>query len=756
MNTRNSGRLDFGIIVTGLVCVAALGVGCGSRDVPGPLPCYRLDDNLDKAVSVQASTPETQSQDRAFTFHDKNAVVWSAGKPGSSCTIREGMLVFDAPEPDAITSPGNLGISGSSIDTIILRMRTTGPDKVLLSWRVRGGNWSETYRAAVIRTVDSETIVTHQIQMSSVTGWSRRTIDEIRLTLEKPGTLELETLALMSKQTRLAREKVGRGEFGIGYSTRSCLYVHCPGAIEYNVTMPERAMFSAGLGLMDENSPITFTLLVEENGNPKTLFSKQVSSEVWEDISLDLAEYAGREVRVTLKSDCATSGAVALWSNPSVYEARRAPSIWHRRSTGPPNVVLYIIDALRADHLPAYGYERDTAPNLTAFARQGILFANCFSQETWTQPSIASLMTSVDSHVHGIERRGNILPDALIVFPEILRRAGYTTATLSENPHNPPHMNPRAAYSNVEAPYLRLNAGDDQLEWNMAWCEQSDITAEMAATFLKTHTDRPFFLCVHTMECHHVPPSREFPMPHYGPPEPFRSLFASADGVRPADINTYDGAIRYADTHFLRFMDELEALGLDDNTIVIVTADHGEGFEPTRWVGHQGIPFIELVHVPLLIRWPGFLPAGKRIEENVQLLDLAPSILDFLNRPKDPQFQGLSLLPLIRGAEPEAFANRIAFSYWKGHLSAVQGPWKLMVDPVKNTKQLFNIKHDPNETRDVAPENPAVFKSLSAAAQAYIEDTAWADKIRHEEAEQTLHFDPRTDEMLRALGYLGE
>jgi arylsulfatase A-like enzyme len=333
----------------------------------------------------------------------------------------------------------------------------------------------------------------------------------------------------------------------------------------------------------------------------------------------------------------------------------------------------------------------------------------------------------------------------------LLRRAGYETCVLTENPHTPPETVPRAAYSFLEPVHLNVELGERPLKWR----ELPDVTRKDASAFLEKHRDRPFFLYIHTLELHDVregdPSSSKF---SYDPPEPYRGMFTSPEGQTPMD--QYDATVAFADANFKKVMDRLDELGLAENTVVIVTADHGEDFgEHENHYTHHGKPYNTLTHVPLLIRWPGTIPAGRVVDDNVSLLDLAPTILDVAGlAPFDP-FQGLNLVPLIRGRSEAAFNDRLVVSKWFDTIGAVKGDWKLFYCVQDGSARLYNLATDFGETTDAAARNPALFDLLKSELQAHIErQRALHDALAKPEGKPALKIDPQLEEQLRDLGYL--
>jgi len=736
-----------------LAGVLLLLVGCSQTYAPQLPWSYRFDDRLEQALSVHAPPATHADVGRVVLFSEKKPLAWHPGDPASQCEVKGGALHFTTQREDAITSPGQLGIDGPATDSIAIRMRVSGPDKVKLSWRPRGADWSELHRVTWIHVPLQDVDFTYNVQVSGVKAWRHRVIDQLRLTAPFAAKIEIRSIQVLMRQALFAAEPVGLREYSIDNRVRPCLFAHCPARIEYRVRIPERARFAAGLGAVHPGPPVTFRVEVTNGDDTAEVLSEVVDGDAgWREVDADLSKYANAEVKVVLKAECDGEDQIALWSNPALLQATSGarPRRWRRTPVESPNVLIYVVDALPAKHLDAYGYHRQTAPNLTALAERGVRFERCFSQETWTKPSMASLATGVDTFVHGIEGYGDLVPKPLDMLPEVLRKAGYATCAITENPHTPPDAGGRRAYSYLEVPHLRVEIGEKKLRWN----QLPDVTYDAASAFLERHKDNRFFLYIHTMECHDVP--KDPPVDHlvYEPPDEYRRLWAASDDARNVDV--YDCTIPYADRNFRRVLDKLEALGLKRNTLVIFTADHGEAFgEHEGHTGHYWKPYNELIHIPLVMYWPGVLPAGKVVNVNVQMIDLTATVLDFAGLPPNPQFQGMSLRSIIEARNVNAFRERTVFSYWWHTFSAVNGDWKLFYDAAANRKMLFNIAQDPGETRDVAQENPEPFAALDAQMSAYVATQRQVgEEIRAGDDDAAIHIDPNTIDILESLGYL--
>lgn len=412
----------------------------------------------------------------------------------------------------------------------------------------------------------------------------------------------------------------------------------------------------------------------------------------------------------------------------------------HRRSRPRPNIVLVVLDTVRADHLPAYGYPRDTAPFLSGLASRGVVFDRAFAASSWTSPSVASLFTSVYPFQHGViwgmkrmrkaGYRFNHLPAALETIPEALKKAGYSTFAVSDN-------------INV-SPVTRFDAGFDRFE------SASNASSEVVNKRIKKwrpdlERAKPYFLFIQYMDAH-VP---------YAPRPPHFDRYM-ADGLpaveRPDFVAAYDSEIRVMDDRLKGLFD---ALAWDRDTVLIITADHGEEFWERGSGGHAHSLQNELLHVPLIV-FGGPFPPG-RVEAPVGLVDILPTLRELAGLPADPRNEGVSLMPALSGASRQwadrtLYAHLLTFGGRDGagsavHEGIIQGRWKLI--STGGVSRLFDIVADPREERDVSAGNADVVRRLQDAYRAFATSSR-----TYTEQPATEQLPPEAVEQLRALGYI--
>ncbi|HEY0781056.1 MAG TPA: sulfatase [Thermoanaerobaculia bacterium] len=430
------------------------------------------------------------------------------------------------------------------------------------------------------------------------------------------------------------------------------------------------------------------------------------------------------------------------------------------RSKAPPprNVILIVVDTLRADHLGVYGYPRDTSPNFDALARGAALFTNARSQASCTYPSVNSILTSrYPAAFFGQPDDAMGIPAAIPSLADILHSRGFHTVAISASPIVRRHwsrFNPKGGYDRG------FEVFDEQCLWKSADCMT-------AAALPHLHSDpaRPLFLYLHYLDPHgpYSPPARlrEFatgptdkdfirrgdPNPiadhlYKGGPDPH----VTADDLRYL-VGLYDDEIAYFDDQLGKLLRAIDAAGLRDDTLLVLAADHGEEFLEHGNVKHCHSLYDALVHTPLVVRVPGTVP-HPRITAPVENLDIVPTILDYLRLPAPPSgLAGRSLRAAIEGGPaPEAPVYQRSA---QGSLRSIaDGRFKLIHDLDSRGFQLFDLAHDAGETRDVLAEHRRELHGLRATL------AAWLAAAEGDAASAGVRKSVEADRRLRSLGYL--
>jgi arylsulfatase A-like enzyme len=267
-----------------------------------------------------------------------------------------------------------------------------------------------------------------------------------------------------------------------------------------------------------------------------------------------------------------------------------------------PNILIVVLDACRADHVGCYGYGRNTTPNIDAFARKAILYRNAYSNCSWTKPSVTSLLTGLDCREHGVQAGFDTLAEDLPYLPAELQPRGYTTGAFI---HSGFLLKDKGYARGVDRfwhlfPSLKSNT---DLITNEVVVDPDDAVLVNQVIPFTRNTDQPWFAYVHLM----------------GPHTPYRA-YLEAEYFGKTNLDLYDGKLRYADAQIGRLLATVPS-----NTIVIITADHGEEFGEHGGAFHGNTLYDEVVHIPLLIRWPGYT---ARVEQGLVGLDrISPALL---------------------------------------------------------------------------------------------------------------------------------
>ena len=431
-----------------------------------------------------------------------------------------------------------------------------------------------------------------------------------------------------------------------------------------------------------------------------------------------------------------------------------------------PNILVLVIDALRPDHVGNLGYRHDTTPTLDALASHGITFTDNTSPSSYTRASVPSIFTGVFPSVHGVLTQGKeveVLSDGFTTLAELLQTRGYATAAFMPNPSLSRTFNFDQGFDLYDDTIL-LRAHDGARRNRL---ETARKIHRSALEWLDSKPADRFFLYLHYRDVHGP----------YLPPPPYDEMFWDEDGehrtltarevralpryLRRANdggvleyyVSQYDGEIRYTDDRIGEFLTQLGARGLLENTVIIVTSDHGESFlEHGKWNHGTGL-YQEEIHTPLLLVLPGSRLAGSRIASPVQTHDLHPTILDMLHLPKSPDAQGRSLVEPMAG---KADADRPVFSEGRfpGQplLGSVRiGRWKVIYDPQTKEAELYDLRADPGEQHDLAQGEPRRVEELVERLEAFWKRNA---QLGPPTAEAPAGLDEETLEALKALGYV--
>ena len=400
------------------------------------------------------------------------------------------------------------------------------------------------------------------------------------------------------------------------------------------------------------------------------------------------------------------------------------------QAKAPHGIILISFDTLRADSLGIYGYHRNTSPFIDAFAQESIVFENAIAQAPWTLPSHMSIMTSLYPTSHGVVETDLRLADEQVTLAELLRAGGYQTAAFTSG-----------------GPMSEVYGFDQGFDtYDHKWITIEQLLPKVKE-WLETNKSNPFFLFIHSFDIHDP----------YKPPPPYKAIFHNfpytgtllpnnktlkAASVKELDVNDedlrhfralYDGGIRYTDEKIGEFLSYLRDSGLEDRSLIIITADHGEEFKEHGSFLHGRLYYRPNLHVPLIMRIPHYPRREIRINEFVQSIDLLPTILDVAGLPSHPNAQGRNLLPSIKRhrnffnrflwkiANPFTKDSNISFAehHKTKSCSIITDGYQLIYHAESDSMELFNLKDDPLEQNNIAAAHTNITERLFSKCVAF-------------------------------------
>ena len=627
----------------------------------------------------------------------------------------------------------------------------------------------------------------------------------IRPTDAEGAEFEIASARLVSLKEHLAAIPSGVGWHGLSDVFQETIVARSPEQIVFDVDLPPSPFLDLSIGTVD-SGPVTFVVGVEANGSSTELLKRTLTTaQRWHSTPVELGDFAGRSVSLSLSVQAERPGTPGFWGSPVIRNRSGRPSFGPSSaarsalaSDDPPppqGVILIIADTLRRDHLQPYGYERATAPVLTGLASEGALFRDAIAQGTWTKVSVSSIVTSLYPTTHGIKDMPDRLPAGVTTLAEAYREAGYATFATSSVPFTGKLTN---LHQGVEVLHERSSL--PEVEFSES--KTSRTYTDRLLDWIELHSEVPFFAFLHVFDPHSP----------FEPYLPYDSVWLSAeesadhreqmkrveefidDDFRKSeglpnpeelaaagiDQETYvarekawyDASILAMDVELGRLVERLEELGVAQDTLIAFVSDHGEEFLEHGRHFHGYNTYGEMLNVPLILHWPAVISEGVVVEQTVQAIDLMPTLLELSRLPVPEQAQGQSLLPLLAAANPSslgwasrpAIAERAlapaAFSKEEdpdqvASFAIVYEGWKL----IKNTSrpegwpeyELFDHEADPLNAHDLAEENPEMVERLAgylekwheAALEARVEAEATAESMSAEELQQ-----------LRSLGYI--
>jgi len=596
-----------------------------------------------------------------------------------------------------------------------VRLKATGTRQCRLTWRCQHESSLDENPGISFGVSSDGQFHDYTVDLTEAPTWAGG-ITAMAVTSDE-GTVELESCTLRYVPPR------GPARTTLDHVTMESLAL---ARADWMITVPKDGMLEAHAGLqtrlgkLPEDAAATFTVTLEQPEKtpvPLIQYTVDATDKGWSELRADLTPYAGQDVTLVLRASAhgAMQGVVPLWGNPMIAS---------RAQRGGTPIILISCDTTRADHLGCYGYERDTSPNIDAFAREAVVFENAFTPETCTLPAHTTMLTGLYPTSHLVTSTTNLAEDVMTL-PETLRREGYTTGAFT-------------GYRIWLQPNRGLAHGFDRYS-TPAITRDLFTTLEETNAWLDTHANAPFFLFFHNYDHHskygeskcegcdypYYPPRSEFlkfakeiPEPESlrapGRPQATNLMFAALEGretLTPEEIEyaiaLYDDSIRGVDHGVGELLDKLRALGVYDKAIIVITSDHGEQFGEHGQFLHEHL-YEESARVPLIIRFPNGAHAGKRIAQMAGLIDIMPTLLEAA-RIQSPVSDGQSLMAFVNG---EVHPSRSLFIRRQSHIAIRTPEWKLMQDLRTESEALYQVSQDPHEANNLLSTSPPVLEEL--------------------------------------------
>ncbi|MFO8058069.1 MAG: sulfatase [bacterium] len=355
------------------------------------------------------------------------------------------------------------------------------------------------------------------------------------------------------------------------------------------------------------------------------------------------------------------------------------------QSASPKNVIFITVDTLRADRLGCYGYKHDTSPHIDEFVKKGVVFDDATCNIPLTTPSFASLFTSRYPHQVGSIRNGIPMVDGVKPLASMFKENGYYTAAILSNWPLKAHL------SNLQQGFDLYEDSFEQKRYLFINDERdAETVSDLALKWLDKKPDEPFFAWIHYSDPH-------------APYVRHKKFLFSHDYT---DSANYDSEVAYTDHHIGRLIDKIEEMDLLDRSLIIFTADHGESLGEHNYTGHGRKVYQPGMHIPLAVMGPG-IPAGKREDSLVELLDLAPTVLAYAGMEPAEDMLGTNLLPCIRGEKECPRDRTVFYETFAGAAPNIEGADKFLTKPIyvglrhDNIKLMYRVRYSKWERYDI-------------------------------------------------------
>lgn len=740
---------------------------------PNPIngPVYRFDERWREAaleIDDDASVQTGSGDERGVFFEFDETDTHHFDPEYASFEIEGGVLRTRHEEDKTLRSVEPFEIPWDDAASVRFRMKLREGQHVEFAFArglipERRRIWEPQIGLATVDVVPDGEFHTYEVNIRDAFEYDYGSLDHIQRLFFRPSNVEgdeveIDFIHIIRRKARYLEHPVGATYETFDLDARPALYMATPLGLSYDLTVPERSpTLNFGLAMLEKNDPVEFSVNLSNDEVEESLFDETLQwRDDWKDIELDLSAWAGRKVSLEFRAS-SEAGNIAFWSNPVLSGAPE------RRF----NVVLLLEDTLRADHLSVYGHERPTSPVKQEMAEEGVVFETAFAQATETRPSCPTLMTSLYPTTTGVYYFTNRLSDRFVTLAEVLRSQGFKTGAFIQNNQAGRIAGLHQGYSHFFERY-DLSSGPQV------------VYSDRLNAWLDEYADENFFLYLHILDPHDP----------YEPKPPFDQWSKEPSKLNPGeaqdgfelDRSLYDGEILANDAAFGEFIADLKERGIYDDTLIVFVSDHGEFFGE-----HGGLRFhippayAQVVHVPLMLRYPKALPQGRRVETAAGLIDVMPTVLELAGVDPEPLLMaGDSLMLMMEDKAPADPGRPVVTDDVRdmelgeplGWGAVLFDDWHLVnsrrfldeegevaepgIVPQSWLMRVFDYGRDPEEKeydRFIAAD-PLIKRQLqSRLHQLQLTNARIREGItRGEEAESS--YDPETLQRLRDLGYI--
>ncbi len=504
--------------------------------------------------------------------------------------------------------------------------------------------------------------------------------------------------------------------------------------------------------------------VASDQSAPKEILQAKASGPGWKPEALDLTAWAGQVVEITMEAGGTWSAdQVVAWGQPAIYSP--ATEAIKRPGQAPAkNVLIYLIDTMRYDKFSTYNPKTKTqTPNIDAFAKDATVFEHAYDNENWTKPSCATILTGLYPDTHKTKEDRSKLPASAVTISEHLKTKGFKTGSFIANGYVSNAFGFDQGWD-YYTNYIRENKNTN-----------ADRLVDDTLNWIDKQKGKRFFAYVQTIDPH-VP---------YSPPKKYRKLYWNrgykgpikprSTGDQLAKIKTgkmdvnrddkkylealYDGEVTFNDENFGRLIDGLKSRGLYDDTVIVIIADHGEEFFDHGKVGHGHSLYEEMIHSPLIVRYPGMATAGARVPHVVSMVDLVPSLLDIVDIPHHGALEGISFVDTLDGiGQPWPRIAVSDFLYRRKSFRAGRYKWIT----TGRGGELFDVWADRLDKKNVIKKHPiarAFVRTQAGVFMAAKDKRRWwrADNVGKPlkiEVGGDAEIDEELQKQLEAMGYV--